>query len=343
MPNSVRGASTNGRPAAEDLAASSGTFVGGAPATVLRADAFDALDVLEPSSVDVVVTSPPYWGLRDYGFARNDELLHEWGTVTDRPERGPGYAWYRAHGGILGLEPYPEWYVSHLAEVLTRTRRVLKPGGSVWVNLGDTYFARWSSVRRDGRQGQGSGGRHRRRTPSGGWRHDKQLLMLPARFAIAMQNIGWILRNDLIWSKRNLGPRPEVDRLRLSHEHFFHFVQRTPGGRPRYYYDLTSAEEGALDVVCAPRGESIPGLSASFPRALVDPRIRCCCPPGGRVLDPFCGSGTTLSVALDLERNATGIELSQRFAELTVKRLQAEFSGLASLRPVEVAVLQRAI
>lgn len=312
-------------------------------AKVIRADAFDALETLEPCSVDLLITSPPYWGLRDYGFPTNDGILAEWGRVTDRPEQAPGYAWCRAHGGVLGLEPYPEWYVSHLVEILTKALPLLKPGASVWVNLGDTYFARWSSIRSDGRQGMGSRDRKRRRTPSGGWRHDKQLLMLPARFAIAMQDAGWILRNDLIWSKRNLGPRPEVDRLRLSHEHFFHFVQRTRGGRPSYYYDLSGAEDGALDVVGATRGETLRGHSASFPRSLIIPRVLSCSPPGGMVLDPFCGSGTTLAAAIASKRNATGIELSSEFANATVTRLRTEFTSCEDLLPLELAVLQRAV
>src|SRR5690606_12188196 len=110
-------------------------------------------------------------------------------------------------------------------------------------------FGRWSSIRDEGRQGLGGGERLRRVTPSGGFLHDKQLLLIPARFAIAMQERGWILRNDLIWHKPHMPPRPEKDRLRLSHEHLFHFVKRQTGGRPAYYYDLDEVEAGALDVV----------------------------------------------------------------------------------------------
>jgi DNA modification methylase len=167
--------------------------------------------------------------------------------------------------------------------------------------------------------------------------------MLPARFAIAMQEAGWILRNDLIWTKQNLGPRPEADRLRLSHEHFFHFVQRTPGGRPRYYYDLAGAEEDALDVVSAPRGDSFAGHSATFPRSLITPRVLSSCPPGGMVLDPFCGSGTALAVAIASNRHAIGIELSDRFAQAAHARLSSEFEGRARLQPPEMSVLSHAV
>ena len=83
----------------------------------------------------------------------------------------------------------------------------------------------------------------------GGYRQEKQLLLVPARFAIAMQDRRWILRNDMIWNKPNVPPRPEKDRLRLSHEHFFHFVLRPTNGRARYYYDISETESGSNDVV----------------------------------------------------------------------------------------------
>lgn len=108
------------------------------------------------------------------------------------------------------MEPLPEWFPAHLAEIFGRLRPALADGGSVWINIGDTYFARWSSIRHDGRQGLGDNPRSRRRTPMGGHRQEKQLLLIPSRFAIAMQEDRWILRNDLIWSKPNIAPRPET-------------------------------------------------------------------------------------------------------------------------------------
>ena len=153
---------------------------------------------------------------------------------------------------MLGLEPFPDWYVAHLVEIIDLAKICLKDSGSLWVNLGDTYFARWSSIREHGRQGLGETDRQRRRTPMGGYRQEKQLLLVPARFAIAMQERRWILRNDLIWYKPNVPPRPEKDRLRLSHEHFFHFVKRPKQGRARYYYDLAHVESALTDVVTVP-------------------------------------------------------------------------------------------
>lgn len=289
---------------------------------IRQVDAFDGLATLEPGSVNLVCTSPPYWGQRVYEQEFDAGVLHEW-EVSPKNEGGsiPGYAWYRARGGVLGLEPFPEWYVAHLAEILDRSWDPLTPDGSLWVNLGDTYFARWSSIRPNGRQGLAGPERQRRRTPSGGWRHDKQLLLLPARFAIAMQHLGWILRNDVIWAKPNIAPRPERDRLRLSHEHFFHFVKRQKSARPRYWYDLEGAEEGAIDVVHQDTSRANRGHPATFPKRLVQPRILSSCPPSGVVLDPFCGSGTTLEAAVEAGRDAIGFEIVETYASLARTRL----------------------
>jgi DNA modification methylase len=184
----------------------------------------------------------------------------------------------------------------------------------MWVNIGDTYFARWSSIRMDGRQGLGDNPRGRRKTPMGGFRQEKQLLLIPSRFAIAMQAERWIVRNDLIWEKRNVPPRPEKDRLRLAHEHFFHFVKRPKEGRPKYYYDIRAVEDGARDVVCVNVRAGSDGHSATFPPELIKPRIISSCPPGGLVLDPFCGTGRALVVAVETGRRALGFEMSHEFA-----------------------------
>ena len=283
-------------------------------------DAYDKLQSLAPESVDCVVTSPPYWGLRSYGHPHDDRLLARWAEAhphlkpSELPSHAPGYEWYRDQGGALGLEPYPQWFVAHLVEIFERLRPSLKPGASVWVNLGDTYFARWSSIRSNGRQGLGGGERERRRTPAVGYLKDKQLLLVPARFAIAMQDAGWILRNDVIWAKTAVPPRPEKDRLRLSHEHFFHFVLRPREGRASYYYDASQVEAGANDVIRVGPHKGSDGHSATFPKDLVAPRIASSCPPDGLVVDPFCGTGTALEAAIELGRRAHGIELSNSFA-----------------------------
>jgi site-specific DNA-methyltransferase (cytosine-N4-specific) len=282
---------------------------------ILRGDSFDVLATLEPESVDLVITSPPYWGHRTYGADHNWKILAEWEAEGGSAEQAPPYEWYRAHGGVLGLEPLPEWYVGHLVEIFTLAGRCLKPMGSMWINLGDTYFARWASIRTNGRQGLGDQFRLRRRTPMGGYRQEKQLLLIPARFAIAMQDRRWILRNDLIWYKPNVPPRPEPDRLRLAHEHFFHFVKRPKEGRAKYYYSLDAVEPRATDVVSYNVRPGQDGHSATFPVELIAPRIASSCPPGGMVLDPFCGTGRALAVASDLGRDGIGIELAESFYE----------------------------
>lgn len=289
---------------------------------VYQSDVADFAVRLPQDSVDLIITSPPYWGLRTYGLSHDESILDRWLAAGHEAEEIPPYERYRDEGGILGLEPLPDWYISHLVELFGALRRSLRPTASLWVNVGDTYFARWSSIR-EGRQGLGGRARSRRRTPAGGFRHDKQLLMMPARFAIAMQAAGWILRNDVIWSKPHVAPRPERDRLRLSHEHFFHFVQRTPGARPTYYYDLDQVEPGGRDVVEASVRPSTDAHSASFPPSLVLPRILSSSPPEGVVVDPFCGTGVALVCAATSDRTAIGCDLNEDFARLAQEYLAA--------------------
>lgn len=288
---------------------------------LLRGDAFDLLDGLPHASVDLVITSPPYWGLRNYEADHNWAILDEW-EGGKHSVSVPTYEWYRQHGGLLGLEPLPEWYVSNIGAIMRRCQRVLKPSGSMWLNIGDTYFARWSSIRPNGRQGLNGDERQRRKTPMGGFRQEKQLLLIPARVAIAMQEDRWILRNDLIWYKPNVPPRPFDDRLGLTHEHFFHFVKRPKEGRAKYYYCLEDAGQTLHDVQ---RVNVVPGRdkhSASFPAKLIEPRICSSCPRGGLVLDPFVGVGTTIEVAVTSGRRAIGYDLNERFLEAAGRRLQ---------------------
>lgn len=287
-----------------------------ASAQVLTGDAFSLVEDLAAESVDLIITSPPYWGLRSYDLDHNWMILEEW-RLQAKGEGIPSYRWYKEHGGILGLEPLPEWYVFHLAEFFRSARSCLKKQGSLWINLGDTYFARWSSIRDRGRQGLGDNLRQRRRTPMGGFRQEKQLLLIPARFAIAMQDRRWILRNDLIWYKPNVPPRPEADRLRLAHEHFFHFVLRPTEGRAKYYYDQSALNGDKDDVVTCNVRAGQDNHSATFPEEIITPRILSSCPPGGVVLDPFCGTGRALSVAMKHGRQALGFEVSPGYAAAT--------------------------
>jgi site-specific DNA-methyltransferase (cytosine-N4-specific) len=292
-----------------------------ARAEIRTGDAYDLAADLRPGSIDTILTSPPYWGLRTYDEDHNWEILREWLATPKGATDIPPYEWYREHGGLLGMEPLPEWYIAHLIEIFARLKPAVKATGSVWVNIGDTYFARWASIRDRGRQGLGDNPRQRRRVPMGGYRQEKQLLLIPARFAIGMQEHRWILRNDLIWFKPNVPPRPEKDRLRLSHEHFFHFAQRPSSGRARYYYDLSQAEPGAVDVVTCNVRSGEEDHSATFPEKLIAPRIASSCPPGGTVLDPFAGTGRTLTVSLAMGRSAIGFEISKAFSQSARRKL----------------------
>jgi site-specific DNA-methyltransferase (cytosine-N4-specific) len=301
----------------------------GGTSSVLHGDAFDLFGQLPSESVDLILTSPPYWGHRDYGLPHNWDYFNDIPQVRKVGAVSPGYDWYRNKGGLLGLEPYPEWYVAHLAEILDKSAPCLKGRGSMWINIGDTYFARWASIREQGRQGLGSEERHRRKTPLGGFRQEKQLLLIPARFAIEMQARGWILRNDVIWHKPNAVPRPEGDRLRNTHEHFFHFVKKPKQGRAKYHYELQHAEPRGNDVVVVNVAPGEGGHSATFPYDLIEPRIRTSSPPGGTVLDPFCGTGRALEVARHLGRSVIGFDAQQRFVGLC----EAKINGKAQREP----------
>jgi len=302
---------------------------------VLHGDAYDLLLQLPLASVDLIITSPPYWGHRDYGLNHNWDLFNDITKVKDIGPVSRGYDWYRQLDGLLGLEPYPEWYITHLTEIFSRAKDCLKPRGSLWINIGDTYFARWSSIRDNGRQGLCDDVRYRRKTPMGGTRQEKQLLLIPSRFAISMQEHGWILRNDLIWYKPNSTPRPEGDRLKLSHEHFFHFVKKPKEGRASYFYQPEYAESRTNDVVTINVTSGEEGHTATFPHALIEPRILTSSPEGGIVLDPFCGTGRALEVAKQLGRIAIGFDSQIKFVEHTKMKLEGVMgkkSELANLK-----------
>lgn len=287
---------------------------------VWQGDAFDLIDRLDDASVDLVITSPPYWGLRTYGLPHNQNIWIEWIEKHGKNEI-PTYQWYRDHGGCLGMEPNPDWYTSNIVEIIGKAWRVLKPCGSLWLNIGDTYFARWSSIREKGRQGMAGEERGRRRTPMGGYRQEKQLLLIPSRTAIKMQEHSWILRNDLIWYKPNVPPRHEKDRLPLTHEHFFHFVRKPTEGRASYFYNMDEVESPGHDIVKVNVVAGMNGHTATFPQSLIRPRILSSCPKDGLVLDPFCGAGTALVVAIENGRRALGFEITEKYVQASQKAL----------------------
>ena len=331
------------------------------PLTILTGDALQTLTTLPDESVHCCVTSPPYWGLRDYGVA-----------------------------GQLGLERTPEDYVSAMVAVFREVRRMLRQDGTCWVNLGDAYA-------HNGACGGGSpvdnatdargprptrfrdGDRKiqeamRYRVPPG--LKPKDLVGIPWRVAFALQADGWWLRQDIIWHKPNPMPESVTDRCTKAHEYLFllsksarywydgeaiaepaqirdderPFSERDSGdhgqgGRsyaPRSYNGSsftkgkTALNGERANVGQGPRTDkatrnrrsvwTIPTAPypeahfATYPADLVKPCILAGCPPGGTVLDPFAGSGTTGMVALELGRKAILIELNPDYVELIRKR-----------------------
>lgn len=254
-----------------------------------QGDALIILSQLPSESVDCIITSPPYYGQRDYEV-----------------------------NGQIGLEEHPQQFILNLVEIFRMAKRVLKPSGSLWVNIGDTYWSgKGQSKSADLKQ------RHRRfKRPQDyigekPWCVSKQQLLIPHRFAILMQQDGWIVRGDNVWDKVNPTPDPTKDRCASSHEYMFHFVQQDS-----YYFDMdkvmvpcksSDEQKHPSSVWRIPIRPSFKKHIAVFPDELVHLPIKATCPPGGTILDPFCGSGTVLSVALSLVANVTavGIDISE--------------------------------
>lgn len=257
--------------------------------TLYLGNSLEVLKTLPSASIDCIVTSPPYYGQRDYG-------------VPDQ----------------IGLEELPQLYIRRLVAIFYEAKRILKPTGSLWVNLGDTY---WSGKGRP--SGPDKKQKHRRflrpqdRSGPRPLCTPKQLLLIPHRFAIAMQDDGWIVRNDNVWSKVNPTPDPAEDRSAAAHEYMFHFVLQR-----KYYYNFDAVavpSNGERPFKSPPSVWQIPISPnfkkhiAVFPEALVRIPILATLPPGGVLLDPFCGSGTALNyaVAQGDGRRAIGIDISQ--------------------------------
>lgn len=292
-------------------------------------DALSLLRALPSGFVDCVVTSPPYFGLRDYKVA-----------------------------GQIGLEDTPAEFIKRLMQVMREVYRVLKPTGTVWLNIGDSYAndAKWGGStggkHAGGLHGQTGIGRQRKSTGL----PPKSLMMIPARLAISMQDEGWILRNDVIWSKPAPMPESAKDRLTRSHEHIFFFTKSA-----RYWSDMDAVKEPAIHAAKVysfnqpgkrarvlndkPHGNeaSDKKLSyelrnlrdvwsigfepttedhyASYPTEIPRRSILAGCPCGGIVLDPFVGTGTTALVAKQLGRHYIGCDLNLEYVAMSRKRL----------------------
>jgi len=313
---------------------------------ILQGNCLDRLRDLPEKSVNTCVTSPPYWGLRDYGTGEwvggDPDCNHE-GTVlgnnrnfVDREGRGSNNKsissgdCYKCGAtkkdDQLGLEETPEKFVENLVNVFREVRRVLRDDGTVWLNLGDSYLSGGrktttnQSLRGDNEYGV------TRPKPSEGIKQ-KDLIGIPWRVAFALQADGWYLRQDIIWHKPNPMPESVQDRCTKAHEYIFLLSKS-----PKYYYDNEAIkEESQLDASETKNKRSVWSVSpvaykeahfATYPPELIKPCILAGCPEGGTVLDPFGGSGTTAQVSNNLNRNAILCELNPEYVEIAKGRLQ---------------------
>lgn len=262
---------------------------------IICGDCLEVMKQIPNSSVDCVITSPPYWKLLDYGWQ-----------------------------GQWGSEPTYEQFLDNLWQMMDEIKRILKENGTVWINLGDTYG---NSIK-----------------------HSKCQLLLPHRFAIGSMERGWIIRNDIVWAIRNKTPESVKDRFAKKHEYIFFMVKNK-----NYYFDLDSIRD---PHICADRKEKPdfhnhkngknPGdvsdfwniskkqskfkHGATFSSELITKPILAGCPKGGIILDPFCGSGTTLIRALELGRRFIGIEGKKEYCGMAEKRVEEVQKRSANFR-----------
>lgn len=257
--------------------------------TVITGDAATVLAQLPDGCVQVVITSPPYWSLRDY-------------TIP----------------GQIGLENDPDDYIEALSRVFEQVRRVLREDGSLWLNIGDSYTSGGRTWRAPDKKHPVRAMSTRPPTPPG--LKPKELVGIPWRLAFALQAAGWHLRSDVIWRKPNVMPESVKDRPTRSHEYVF-FLTKSE----RYYYDTMAVREingrnvrSVWDINTQPLRDV---HFATFPPQLVEQCLLLSSRPGDVVLDPFLGSGTTALMAIEHNRPFLGIELNPRYVEIVKRRI----------------------
>ena len=319
-------------------------------ATLYQASAHD-LPMIEDKSVQCIATSPPYFGLRKYEGAQDVQ----WGEVEYSPMAGLPTITIPAMTAPLGNEPAIEAFIGHLILCLREWRRILKDDGVCWVNLGDSYIG---SATSGGKGHKNDGGTPYRVEAVQAKRGlpPKNLMMIPARFALAAQADGWILRSECIWHKPNQMPESVTDRPTKAHEQIYLLAKQE-----RYFYDANAVKQGAIKGSAgsgarnyepsAQNGRlhkagtqtlkedgrnlrsvwSIPTQPfsgahfACFPSALVETMIKAGSRVGDTVFDPFNGSGTTGRKAIELGRKYIGTDLSAKYLdELAPERLTVQ-------------------
>ncbi len=297
--------------------------------TVINSDCLEALRGMASESIQCVVTSPPYWGLRDYGAA-----------------------------GQIGLERDPAEFVAKMVDVFREVRRVLRKDGTLWLNLGDSYISSGGAGVR-GRTAfahdycqqtkRGLLGKTAKPGLPG-----KNLAGMPWRVALALQADGWILRQDIIWHKPNPMPESVADRCTKAHEYLFMMTRE-----PQYHWNKKAMEEkgvipaGTVGAKGSAHRKAQPGVNsrppeykvysgfrnkrsvwtiqsrpykgahfATFPEDLIRPCILASSRPGDVVLDPFGGAGTTAKVSIQHGRRAIAIEINPDYCRLIRERVE---------------------
>lgn len=268
--------------------------VGTEEGTLIIGDALSVLADIPDGSFRCCVTSPPYWGLRDYGIPYQ-----------------------------IGAEVKLEHYLLNLTRVFRQVRRVLSDDGTLWLNIGDSYTSGGRTWRATDKKNPARAMTYRPPTPDG--LKSKDLIGIPWRIAFALQQDGWYLRSDIIWHKPNCQPESVKDRPTRSHEYLFLFSKSE-----RYYYDHEAIKEATNEGDRTRNRRTVWSVNtepfsdahfATFPPALVEPCITAGSAPTDCILDPFFGSGTVGLVSRSLNRTFVGIELNEEYAQLARRRL----------------------
>lgn len=271
------------------------------PVQVVSGDVRTTLSHLPDESVHCCVTSPPYWGMRDYGF-----------------------------DGQIGAEHSIDDYIASLVTCFRDVRRVLRPDGTLWLNIANTYTSGGRAWRDRDVKNMGRAMSYRPDTPAG--LKPKDLIGMAWMLALSLQRDGWYLRSDIIWHKPNCQPESVKDRVTVSHEYLFMFSKNET-----YYFDQDAIKEPTADRKGHKNRRSVWQINtepckeahfAVFPRALVRPCILAGSPIGGLVLDPFFGSGTVGIVAIETGRKCVGIEVKPEYVEIAKQRLSSATPAL---------------
>jgi len=262
---------------------------------IIEGDALHALRVLPEKSVRCAVTSPPYWGLRDYRIK-----------------------------GQIGLESTLTQFLNHLVAIFNEVKRILSDDGILWLNIGDGYTSGNRGYRAKDKKNPARAMKVRPNTPDG--LKKKDLLGIPWRLAFALQDDGWYLRSDIVWNKPNAMPESVKDRPTRAHEYIFMLTKSE-----KYNYNYEAVKEIGLNGKLRNRRsvwkintQGFPGAHfATFPTTLIEPCILATTDPGDYVLDPFFGSGTVGVACLEQQRQYVGIELNPEYVEMAANRLGA--------------------